>query len=616
MAGISEEDIQRVREANDIVSVFADRVQMRQKGRTFWCCCPFHDETTPSCQVDPATQLFYCFGCHEGGDVFSYIMKTEDIDFPDAVRMLARRAGLEIHETGKDAVSHSYKTRLREVCAETREFYHYQLMRVKTPEADSARAYLSSRGLGGDVAKRWMLGFAPGRDALIGHLKKKGYTHKEMIDANVVVSYEGRRPKDRFFNRIMFPISDEQGECIAFGGRVIGTGEPKYLNSQETPLFHKSNVLYGLDRAKSSMTSTGAAIVVEGYTDVIALHEAGVKNAVATLGTALTKQHIRVLSRHAGKRIVYLFDGDEAGQRAADRALGFIGDSMTPEAGRRRIELAACTLPDNLDPADFVAQRGVDELQSQLDRAKPLISYGIDRRLGGHDTSTAEGRSAAFADAIGILAPIKDSLLAKDYAVQIASRLHMRENDALAALVRLERPQQDAQDSPERKTGSVPASPAATISKAERNRRRFEAVFIGLCARYPHLALVHADALGQVSWHVPLHAEISDLLLAIIARNPQAKADEIVGAITQEHPQAARVFVDGGAGNGDPEAYARYLAEELALGDMEEAIETYRAKLKDPGAMEQEEYDLLFRTVASLQKDIAARRLAHKRSII
>lgn len=178
--------------------------------------------------------------------------------------------------------------------------------------------------------------------------------------------------------------------------------------------------------------------MVEGYTDVIALHEAGVKNAVATLGTALTRQHIRVLSRHAGKKIVYLFDGDEAGQRAADRALGFIGDSMTPEAGRNRIELCACTLPDNLDPADFVAQRGAGALQQQLDAARPLISYGIDRRMARFDTQTAEGRAAAFDETIEILAPIKDSLLAKDYAVQIASRLHLRENDALERLARLE----------------------------------------------------------------------------------------------------------------------------------------------------------------------------------
>ena len=267
VASISDEDIQKVREANDIVSVFADRIPLRQKGRTFWCCCPFHEERTPSCQIDPSTQLFYCFGCHEGGDVFSYIMKTEDIDFPDAVRRLADRAGIEIHETGKNAISRSYKTRLKEVCKETCDFYHFQLMRVRSPEADAARAYLGGRGMGGEVPKRWKLGFAPGRGALLNHLRSKGYSIKEMIDANVVTQYEGRSPRDRFFNRIMFPIFDDVGECIAFGGRVVGQGEPKYLNSQETPLFNKSSVLSGLDRAKASMTSTGTALVVEDDPD-------------------------------------------------------------------------------------------------------------------------------------------------------------------------------------------------------------------------------------------------------------------------------------------------------------------------------------------------------------
>lgn len=616
MASISDEDIQKVREANDIVSVFSDRNQLRQKGRTFWCCCPFHDENSPSCQIDPATQLFYCFGCHEGGDVFSYIMKTEDIDFPDAVRRLAERAGVQITETGKNAVSHSYKARLKDVCRATQEFYHQQLMRLKTPEADDARAYLASRNLGGEIPKRWQLGFAPGRSALIKHLRSLGFTQKEMVDANVVTAYGGKRPQDRFFNRIMFPIFDEAGDCIAFGGRVVGKGEPKYLNSQDTPLFHKSNVLYGLDKAKSTMTAQGCAIVVEGYTDVIALHEAGVKNAVATLGTALTRQHIRVLSRHAGKKIVYLFDGDEAGQRAADRALGFIGDSMTPEAGRNRIELCACTLPDNLDPADFVAQRGGEALQQQLDAALPLISYGINRRMARFDTDTAEGRAAAFSEIIQILAPIKDSLLAKDYAVQIASRLHMRENDALDALGRLQAPKPEYRDeqAPDQAKQTVPAVPAVELSQQERNRRRFESVFIGICARYPQLSLAHADALAQVVWHVPLHAQVSEQLLAIVAKNPNAQPADIIGTITQQHPQAARMFVSRSADTKDPSAYADFLAEELALGDLEDAIETYRTQLKHPENMSSDEYDLLFQTVTSLQKDLATRRVAHAKS--
>ena len=279
------------------------------------------------------------------------------------------KPGSRLTEEPGAAVARGQKARLKEVCEETASFYHTQLMRARGSQADAARAYLSSRDLGGPVPNEWNLGFAPGNQALVRHLSSKGFKPKDMVEANVaMLSKRDGRLQDRFFNRIMFPIRDVEGNTIAFGGRVIGKGEPKYLNSQETPVFHKSEVLFGLDKAKAAMASTGVAIIVEGYTDVIVLHGAGVKNAVATLGTALTMQHIRTISRHAKHRIVYLFDGDEAGQRAADRAARFIDESMLPEAGRSRIDLCAVTLPDNLDPADFVQKSRDKRWRSFSDR--------------------------------------------------------------------------------------------------------------------------------------------------------------------------------------------------------------------------------------------------------
>ena len=626
MASISEEDIQKVREASDIVSVFSERVVMRQKGNQFWCCCPFHEERTPSCKVDPVAQAFYCFGCHEGGDVFSYVMKSEDISFPDAVRRLAERAGVEIKESERGSMPQSYKARLKEACKDACDFYHMQLMHVRSTEADAARAYMGGRGLGGEVPNRWVLGFAPGHRALLNHLRSKGYSDKELIDANLVISTQRRGIQDRFFNRIMFPIFDDQGDCIAFGGRVVGKGEPKYLNTGETPLFHKSNVLFGLDKAKASMTATGTALVVEGYTDVIALHEAGMSNAVATLGTALTKQHIRLLSRHAGRKIIYLFDGDAAGQRAADRALEFIGDYMTPESGRKQIELCACTLPDNLDPADFVAQRGVEDLKSLLDSAPSLISYGIDRRIASFDTNTAEGRSRAFASAISVLAPIKDSLLAKDYAVQIASRLRFRENDALERLEKLQPPRdynnQHAKDasgatapSNDARSGAGVEDSGVTapepLSDAQRNRCRFEMHFLGLCARNPALGEAYSGALASVQWHVPLFARVAERLLDIFAEQHIKAASEIIGLLTLEFPKSARIFVETEHVGEDASALLAYLAEELAIGDLEDAVAQYRSQLSQSQAFSPEEYDLLFQTVATLQQEIVARRQAH-----
>lgn len=629
VAGISDEDIQKVRAATDLVSLFSERVPLRQRGRDFWCCCPFHDEKSPSCKIDPATQQFYCFGCHEHGDVFSFVMKTEDIDFPDAVRRLADRAHIELHESGgRGGVSRSYKERLRGVCQETRNFYHQQLMRLKSPEADAARSYLASRGLGGQVPAHWHLGFAPGHGVLMRHLRSRGYTVKEMVDANVVVSRDNAAPRDRFFNRIMFPIHDEQGECIAFGGRVVGSGEPKYLNSQDTPLFHKSNILFGLDAAKAAMTASGQAIVVEGYTDVIALSEAGVKNVVATLGTALTTQHIRSLSRHAGQRVIYLFDGDEAGQRATDRALGFIDESMTPEAGKVRIDLLACTLPDGLDPADFVDKYGADALRAELKQAKPLIAFGIDRHLAQFDLSTPEGRTAAFADALALLAPIKDSLLAQDYAVQIAGRLHFREDDALERLSRLQPPRRaqvassssssrnaDHQDrqvalsSQPQTTSSV--KPAA-LPQSERTRRRFEAALIRVCAHHPHLTLTHADALAQTNWHEALHAQAADALLDCVAKNPTASPAEAAAAITQRAPDATVLLVSRSPDPSDIAAFAAYLVEELSLGDLSDTIDAYRSQLARPDGLDSQERELLFQTVAGMQRDLAVRRQAQR----
>lgn len=643
MAGISDDDIQKVRAASDIVALFGERTPVQRRGKDYWCCCPFHNEKTPSCKIDPATQNFYCFGCHEHGDVFTYVMKTEDVDFPDAVRRLADRAHIEIHESGS-STPRGYKERLRGVCRETRDFYHTQLMRGKSSEASAARSYLAGRGLGGSVPGDWQLGFAPGRGALIRHLSDLGYNIKEMVDANVAVSYEGKPAKDRFFNRVMFPINDVQGDCIAFGGRVIGEGEPKYLNSRDTPLFHKSNVLYALDRAKASMTATGTAIVVEGYTDVIALHESGITNAVATLGTSLTAQHIRILSRHAGKRIVYMFDGDAAGQKAIDRALNFIDHTMTPEAGPSRVELLACTLPDDLDPAEYVAARGADSLREHIEReAKPLIAFGIDRRLAAYDLSTPEGRTAAFSDAIQVLAPIKDSLLAQQYAVRIAGRLQMRENDVLDRLSHLKVPERPAYDEPygsrprtngsprggrasapvaedpRGRGGALPAEGAAPapapvhIPASEVNRRRYERELLVLCAHHPSLVLDQAEVLAQTSWHVPLHVQVADALLEAVANDPQATAPQVAAAIGQACPDANGLLVSRDSDAQDPAVYAQFLAEELAIGDLSAQIDNYRLALAQPGALAEDERKLLLQTLATLQKELATRRGAHAR---
>lgn len=603
----SDEDIRKVREANDLVELFAERSVMRQRGKDFWCCCPFHQEKTPSCKVDSVSQTWHCFGCGEGGDIISYVRKLDDVDFVDAVRFLAHRANIELTELAQATKAHSLKARLKAVCAETASYYHMLLMRSSDEGAASARAYLSGRDLRGSVPTSWNLGYAPGRRQLVTHLRSLGYTDKEMIDANVAVR-GSQGVNDRFFNRVMFPINDVRGDCIAFGGRVIGKGEPKYLNTGDTPIFHKSEVLFALDKAKARMTSTGDAIVVEGYTDVIALHESGFTNVVATLGTSLTRQHIRLLSHHAKSRIIYLFDGDEAGQRAADRALQFIDSSITPEAGVSRVDLCAVTLPDNLDPAEFIAAKGSEAFKQVLEGAIPLIRFGIDRRLARFDLSTPEGRARATNEALAVLAPIKDSLLAKDYAVYIASRVHSREQDILLRLSELKTP--TMVDYSERTAVQQPRRVVRTLSPAEKNRLRTEREFLSLCAHNPAMMGDFMNELGQTEWHEKVHGELSQILMELVAENPSLSVAELIMRAQEKCKYAARILT---ASTVQSEAPAhdtlRFLADELAIGDMESAIADMRSQMAQ--AQSDEERDMVFQSIFMLQAELNALRANH-----
>lgn len=615
---ISDSDIQKVREASDLVSVIGERVPLKQRGHEFWCVCPFHSDKNPSLRIDTPLQLWHCFGCHEGGDVFGFIMKWEDMSFPEAVRYLAERAHIELSEEARrGTVSTSKKARLKEVCAKTAEFYHTQLMRSKDADADTARKYLSKRGLGGEVPKTWNLGFAPGKGKLVRYLSSLGFSAEEMIEANVATKGKDGSTRDRFYNRVMFPISDVQGDYIAFGGRVIDGGEPKYLNSQETPIFHKSSVLYGLDKAKASMASTGDAIIVEGYTDVITLSEAGISNVVATLGTALTMQHIHLLSKHAKKRIVYLFDGDNAGQRAAERALSFINEDMTPEKGRMRVDLCAVTLPDDLDPADFVAQRGADALRELISGAQPLLKYGIDRKLSEFDLDKPEGRSAALTAALKILAPIKDSLLAQDYAREIASRTRMREEEVVARLSKLSKPKTYQSDGePEGTESAVEPAPAThtALTTEEISRRRYEQELLCTLAQKPMLALEYADRLSSIEWHESIHSAIAQAICDCLVENLEATPADIVTFAQGIVPSAMKVLTSVLTNiEDDCSRRAEFLFNELHKSDLEDTIACLKSRLAAMDPNDGDSYENMFESVVRLQKELAEMKITDAR---
>ena len=373
-------------------------------------------------------------------------------------------------------------------------------------------------------------------------------------------------------------------------------------------------MLFGLDKAKAAMASTGVAIICEGYTDVIMMHEAGVTNVVATLGTALTVQHIRVLSRHAKHKIVYLFDGDEAGQRAADRAARFIDESMLPEAGRKQVDLCAVTLPDNLDPADFVVQRGGEAIQELIDNAVPLLRYAIDRKLRGRNLVDFGEKGRALTEVLELLAPIKHSVLAQEYAGYIADCLQL---DVNAVVEKLAATRETRQFEPSQASAGAaapaPRTPKVALPPREKERLRIERDFLSLCASEPSIGLAYAGALAQTVWHRDIHGQIATQLLDVLAEDATASAAEIVRRLEESIPGAASV-ISGSSTHDDrePGELACFFSEELAIRDMEDLIREMNAQLKRPQDMSADDYNLVFESVVAMQKELAAAKLAHK----
>jgi DNA primase len=482
---ISDEDIRRVREATDLVDLVSETVVLQRRAREFWGRCPFHEEKTASFKVDPRSQLYHCFGCHAGGDAYGFVMHTQDMKFIDAVRYLADRAHITLTET-HGAKSQGKRARLLELMAASAQYYSLQLLRTSAPGAEAARSYLSGRAMGTKIAKNWQLGYAPGGTQLLGHLRSKGFTLEECLDANVVLKASNGRPRDRFYARVMFPVADLLGNIIAFGGRIIDEGEPKYLNSSETLLFHKRETLYALDKAKATITSRGTAIVVEGYTDTIAMHEAGYTNTVATLGTALTLQHLKLLNRFA-KKVIYLFDGDEAGKRAAVRAAELITEDITPEAGRFRVQLEVAELPPGTDPAELLAQQGAAALQVILDTSQPLLKYALQQSLRNADLTSPEGRSAALRSALTVLLPIRGSILATSYiAEELVSQLGVDYSAALSLFNSMQAPRARETDN---ERGSRASGEASGTTSSRATRRAY-----GSAARETVAGASEADA--------------------------------------------------------------------------------------------------------------------------
>jgi DNA primase len=421
----------KVKQQADIVRVVGEYVRLKKTGKDFSGLCPFHQEKTPSFTVSPIKQIFYCFGCGKGGDVYNFIMEMEKCEFPDAVRVVAEKCGIAIprqkERSPEERKENQQRTLLVEMHREAQSFFVKQL--EGTLEGKAARAYLEDRGIDKDAIARFGIGYAPsGGDLLLRHLKSK-YNEKLLVDSGLVSRDQSSgRFFDRFRRRITFPISNESGKIVAFGCRTLGDDQPKYLNSPETPIYSKSNVLYHMDRAKEGIRREDFAILVEGYMDAIAVARAGISNVVASCGTSLADSQIKLLGRFT-RRVIVNYDPDAAGQSATERSLSLLLE--------QDFEVRVLALPPvgdkKADPDLFIREKGKDAYLKLLKEAPPYVDYLI-ARARQMDLTTGEGKRHAVNFLLPYVQKIPNRILRSEWATRIAQQLRLEEPVLRAAL--------------------------------------------------------------------------------------------------------------------------------------------------------------------------------------
>src|SRR6202790_2236734 len=412
---------ERVKQQADIVRVIGEYVRLKKSGQNFTGLCPFHAEKSPSFAVHPTKQIYHCFGCGVGGDVFKFVMEVDKVAFPEAIRVVAEKCGIAIPRpkasSPEERKENQQRTLLVEMHREAQTFFVQQL--GGTLEGKAARAYLEDRGLDKDAIARFGIGYAPsGGDALLRFLKSK-YKEPLLIESGLVSRDQsgGARMYDRFRRRITFPIANDSGKIVAFGCRALGDDQPKYLNSPETPIYSKSNVLYHLDRAKEALRQRDFAVLVEGYMDAIAVARAGISNVVASCGTSLTEPQVKLLNRFT-RRIIVNYDPDTAGQAATERSL-----SLLLEQG---VEVRVLALPGGKDPDSFIRAQGAAAYTKLLNEAPPYVDYLISR-ASKMDLTSAEGKLRAVNFLMPYVQRIPARILRSEWATRIAQQLRIEE---------------------------------------------------------------------------------------------------------------------------------------------------------------------------------------------
>ncbi|UZN01756.1 DNA primase [Cellulomonas sp. S1-8] len=569
MAGrILREDVEAVRERVRIEEVVGAHVALRPAGvGSLKGLCPFHDERSPSFHVRPQVGRYHCFGCGEGGDVIAFVQQVDGLGFTDAVEYLASRAGMQLrYEEGggpsRPGEEPGRRRRLLDAHRITEEFYREQLV---SPQATAARAFLSERGFDRTAADDFGVGFAPqGWDSLLRHLRGRGFTEAELT-ASGLVSQGQRGIYDRFRGRLVWPIREVTGETVGFGARRLfdeDTG-PKYLNTPETPLYRKSHVLYGIDLAKREISRAKQVVVVEGYTDVMAMHLSGVPTAVATCGTAFGPDHARIVRRlvgdsggasgvqlaggsSVGGEVVFTFDGDAAGQKAALRAFG--------EDQAFSAQTFVAVEPSGMDPCELRQERGPDAVRALVSSRQPLFEFVIRSTLEAHDLTTAEGRVGALRAAAPVVAGIRDSALRPEYERLLAGWLGM---DDVAGVRRAvgdaarRGPRGGTRPAADRDGGRRPTSaagdaptPVPVVRMAAPDRRdpvaQVERTALEVVLQHPTLVPAEFDALAPDACTAPAYRAVHEAVRAAggvtAARDVVARAGEAawVGAVLEE----------------------------------------------------------------------------------
>ena len=573
---IPDEIVDRVRSGADIVEVISEYVSLKRTGANYIGLCPFHTEKTPSFTVSPSKQIFHCFGCGAGGDVVGFLVKHDNYSFPEAVRKLADRAGIVIPETkGAHGRDRGELEALAKVNEEALSFFVRCLWETK--EGERARSYLEGRGMTA-AAREFQMGYSPPEwDGLLRHAGKKGFGTDTAVKAGLAIPRQsGQGFYDRFRDRVMFPIRDARGRAIGFGGRTMGDEQPKYLNSPETPLFRKGETLYLLDVASEHVRKRGYSVITEGYFDAIACHTAGVKNAVATLGTALTAAHLRLLSRFS-KNVLLVFDSDAAGIKAAERSLDiFLGTDMTAKVA---------LLPAGDDPDSLVRRDGPSALAERLKASEKLIDFVIKRAAG--NVLDIEDKVAAAAVLTGILARMDNGVERAHYLRRSAEELGVPEG-ALAEELSKKLGKPGVYRGPSRQAASGGA------------HSRIEEELVHLILNHPDAAAEAAAELEPDDFGDPGLKAIAARVFELVEKEGEASTTKVLDSFPDEKAKSLVLRLSIGTGGfDDPMASARGSITRFKRRRIEARLAELTSRMRE--AEENKDFALLNK----LQKEFA-----------